>query len=71
MATGKIKTLVRDRAFGFITVVGMEKDLFFHTKECPEGLFESLNEGEELEFDVVDGPKGPSATNVKRAAAAA
>lgn len=67
MATGKIKTLVRDRAFGFITVEGMQKDLFFHTKECPEGLFDTLNEGDTLTFDIVDGPKGPAATNVQKA----
>jgi CspA family cold shock protein len=63
--TGKIKTLVRDRMFGFITVEGQAKDLFFHAKELAPGLdYATLNEGQMLSFEVVDGPKGPSATNV-------
>lgn len=66
MATGKIKTLVRDRGFGFITVEGMEKDLFFHSKECGQGVYDTLSEGQELSFDInTEGPKGAAAVNVK------
>lgn len=67
MATGKIKTLVRDRGFGFITVEGQAKDLFFHSKELVGVEFDSLNEGDMLSFEVVDGQKGPAATNVQKA----
>ncbi len=65
--TGKIKTLVRDRGFGFITVEGQAKDLFFHSKELVGVEYDSLNEGDMLSFEVVDGLKGPAATNVQKA----
>jgi len=67
MATGKISSL-KDNGFGFITREGEEKDLFFHKNELVEGLsFESLNEGDELTFEVVQGEKGPNAVQVNLA----
>ncbi|QQR50236.1 cold shock domain-containing protein [Candidatus Nomurabacteria bacterium] len=64
---GTIKTLVRDRGFGFITREGETKDLFFHSKELNGITFEELKEGDEVTFDITDGEKGPAATNVSRA----
>jgi len=64
--TGTIKTLT-DKGFGFIAREGEAKDLFFHSKDLEGVTFDSLKEGETLSFEVVDGPKGPSAKNVKRA----
>lgn len=64
--TGTIKTLT-DRGFGFITVEGQSKDLFFHSKDLQGVEFDSLKVGDSLQFDVVDGDKGPSAKNVMMA----
>ena len=64
--TGTIKTK-KDRGFGFISVEGQEKDLFFHSKDLNGVTFEELKEGDMVSFDVVDGEKGPSAKNVTRA----
>ena len=63
--TGTIKTLT-DRGFGFITREGETKDLFFHSKELKGVAFDDLKVGDAVTFEVVDGEKGPSATNVSR-----
>ena len=63
---GIIKKLT-DKGFGFITVEGQEKDLFFHSKSLVDVTFEELHEGDAVSFDVEDSPKGPNAVNVKRA----
>ncbi|MCL4360381.1 cold shock domain-containing protein [Patescibacteria group bacterium] len=64
---GTIKTKT-DRGFGFISREGESKDLFFHSKDLVGVTFDELQVGEKVTFDVVDGPKGPNAKNVKRAA---
>lgn len=63
---GTIKTKT-DRGFGFISRQGEIKDLFFHSKDLTGVTFDELQVGDAVSFDVVDGPKGPSAKNVKRA----
>ncbi len=63
---GTIKTKT-DRGFGFISREGETKDLFFHSKDLNGVTFDELQVNEAVTFDVVDGPKGPSAKNVKRA----
>ena len=64
--TGKIAR-VTDRGFGFITPDEGDKDLFFHAKDLIEVEFDEVKEGDAVTFDV-EGPKGPSATNVAIAA---
>ena len=64
--TGTIKTLT-DRGFGFIAREGEAKDLFFHSKELNGVTFDELKVGDVVTFEVVQGDKGPSATNVSRA----
>jgi len=64
--TGTIKTLT-DRGFGFIARDGEAKDLFFHSKELNGVTFDELKVGDTVQFEVVNGEKGPSATNVSRA----
>lgn len=64
--TGTIKTKT-DRGFGFIAREGEAKDLFFHSKELKGVTFDELQVGDAVSFEVSDGPKGPSATNVSRA----
>ncbi len=55
-----------DKGFGFISVEGQEKDLFFHMNEV-NGDFDSLQADDVVSFEVVDGPKGPSAVGVTKA----
>lgn len=57
---------IMDKGYGFIKTDGSEKDLFFHANEFQGGDFESLNEGDNVEFEVTEGQKGPQAVNVTR-----
>ena len=66
MQNGTIARIM-DKGFGFISREGEDKDLFFHANEGAGTDFNDLREGESVTFEVVDGPKGPSATNVARA----
>ena len=63
---GVIKKKI-DKGFGFITVPGQEKDLFFHSKSLVGVTFDELQEGDNVTFEVEDSPKGPNAVNVQRA----
>ena len=63
---GTIKKIVSEKGFGFITVDGEEKDLFFHKNELKDVSFEDLKEGDRVSFEKADSPKGPNATNVAR-----
>lgn len=65
MQQGTIKRLT-DRGFGFIAREGEEKDLFFHSNELQGVEFNDLKEGDQVQFEVVDSPKGPNATKVSR-----
>jgi len=68
MATGKIKTMMRDRGFGFIQMEGGSEDVFFHTSSLTAGGYDSLNEGDNVEFDVEPDPRNASrrrAANVR------
>ena len=56
-----------DRGFGFISRDGEEKDLFFHSKDLVGVTFDEIQIGDQVTFEVVNGDKGPSAKNVKRA----
>jgi cold shock protein len=64
--TGIIKKLT-DKGFGFITVEGQAKDLFFHSKSLVGVQFSELHEGDSVSFEIEDSPKGPNAVNVQRA----
>ncbi|MBI2355887.1 MAG: cold shock domain-containing protein [Candidatus Doudnabacteria bacterium] len=66
MMNGVIKKKT-DKGFGFITVEGQEKDLFFHSNSLVGVTFSELNEGDQVTFDVEDSPKGKNAVNVQRA----
>lgn len=64
---GVIKKLISDKGFGFISVEGQEKDLFFHSNSLVGVQFADLKEGDKVTFDVEDSPKGKNAVNVKLA----
>ena len=56
-----------DRGFGFISREGVEKDLFFHSKELQNVQFDELKVGDQMQFEVTQSEKGPNATKVSRA----
>jgi CspA family cold shock protein len=66
MAKGKVKWFNDAKGFGFIQVEGEGKDIFVHHSSIKAEGFRTLTEGEEVEFDLVQGPKGPKAENVVR-----
>jgi len=61
----------RDNGYGFIKPDNDEKDVFFHAQALVDVAFDDLQEGDKVTFDVEQGPKGPSATNVQRTEEAA
>ena len=63
---GTVKTKT-DRGFGFISREGESKDLFFHSKDLEGVTFDEIQVGANVTFEIVDGPKGPSAKHVKLA----
>ena len=65
MAEGSIKWFNENKGFGFIDVDGQEKDVFVHHSAITMQGFRTLNEGQRVSFDIEQGPKGPSAANVK------
>jgi CspA family cold shock protein len=62
---GQVKWFNEKKGFGFITKED-GTDVFVHFSGISSEGFKTLNEGDPVEFDVTDGPKGPQASNVKK-----
>ena len=65
MATGTVKWFNESKGFGFITNDDGSKDVFVHFSAIASEGFRTLAEGQQVTFDVEDGPKGPQAANVR------
>ncbi|MFY9217566.1 MAG: cold-shock protein [Tepidanaerobacteraceae bacterium] len=60
---GKVNWFNQEKGYGFIEVEG-EKDVFVHYSAIQQEGFKTLKEGDNVEFEVVEGQKGPQAANV-------
>ena len=65
MMNGTVKWFNAEKGFGFISVEGGD-DVFVHFSAINSDGYKTLEEGQEVEFEVVDGAKGPQAANVSR-----
>ncbi|OGC79576.1 MAG: cold-shock protein [candidate division Zixibacteria bacterium RBG_16_40_9] len=66
MAQGKVKWFNESKGFGFIQPNDSDKDVFVHFSAIQDNGFKTLSEGEEVTFDVTEGPKGLQAVNVRK-----
>jgi CspA family cold shock protein len=64
--TGTVKWFNDSKGFGFITPEGSDRDCFVHYSAIAGSGFRTLAEGEKVEFDLVQGQKGPAAENVTK-----
>lgn len=64
MPAGTVKWFNSDKGYGFITPEGGGSDLFVHFSAIEMRGYKSLEEGQRVQFEVTEGPKGPQASNV-------
>ena len=63
---GTVKWFNGKKGFGFIEREDKEKDAFVHASAVKNAGMRFLNEGDKIEFELEEGPKGPSAVNLKK-----
>ena len=66
MTKGTVKWFSDQKGYGFITPEGGKKDVFVHFSALQGEGFKSLAEGDNVEFEVTQGPKGDQAANVRK-----
>ncbi len=69
MPKGTVKWFNNAKGYGFIQAEGNQADIFVHHTSIKTEGFRTLNEGEQVDFELVEGPKGLKADNVTRAQA--
>lgn len=62
---GKVKWFNNEKGFGFIEIEGAD-DVFVHFTAIQDEGYKSLEEGQEVSFDIVEGNRGPQAANVAK-----
>lgn len=65
MAVGKVKWFNNAKGFGFIREEGKEEDIFAHFSTITMEGYKTLKAGQEVEFELSEGPKGLHATNIR------
>ncbi len=65
MLEGTVKWFNEAKGFGFLEQEG-GKDVFVHYSAINSDGFKTLNEGDRVEFEITEGPKGPAAANVRK-----
>jgi CspA family cold shock protein len=63
---GTVKWFSNQKGYGFITPEGGGKDVFVHHSAIQGDGYKTLDEGQNVEFDVTQGPKGEQAANVRK-----
>lgn len=66
MSTGKVKWFNESKGYGFIEPDGGGRDVFVHFSAIQGDGYKSLTEGQVVEFEIVQGEKGPQASNVMK-----
>ncbi|MGE4232190.1 MAG: cold-shock protein [Bacteriovoracia bacterium] len=66
MAIGLVKWFNDAKGYGFIQQDGIDRDIFVHYTAIKEEGFKTLAEGQKVEFELIEGPKGPQASNVAK-----
>lgn len=64
MVTGVVKWFNNDKGYGFIEMTDSDEDVFVHFTGIHQDGFKTLNEGQNVEFTIAEGTRGPQATNV-------
>jgi CspA family cold shock protein len=67
MTTGSVKWFSAEKGFGFVTPEDGSADVFVHSSAIAGEGFKNLEEGQKVDYEVTQGPKGPQASNVKPA----
>lgn len=70
MAIGMVKWFNDSKGYGFIQTEEMPGDIFVHYTAIQGDGFKTLDEGQQVQFDLIQGPKGPLASNVMKVAGA-
>jgi CspA family cold shock protein len=65
MATGTVKWFNSEKGYGFITPDDGSKDVFAHFSEIAGSGYRSLEENQQVEFEITEGPKGLQASNIR------
>ncbi|MDY6062314.1 MAG: cold shock domain-containing protein [Erysipelotrichaceae bacterium] len=63
---GKVKRFNKSKGFGFIETNDCEQDVFFYYDSLIMDGFKTIDEGADVEFDLVNGDRGPAAKNIKK-----
>ena len=64
--SGSVKWFNDSKGYGFIQVDGVDRDIFVHYSAIQGDGFKTLAEGQRVNFELIDGPKGPQASNVTK-----